>query len=1167
MARSGHKSSAIFAAVIMASFIFVPFASASGQTDIDGDGFIDGLDDCPNSYGSSTVDKQGCPDSDGDGTSDINDPIVISNGGYLQEYYVASNEDLVATLFMPGNGSFYLRAMNDEGGWGSQDSTIVLVKNTSTRNTVRTVSLTNDVMTADIAWSPDGERFAIHTNDEEIRIYNTYTGLLDLTIDTDGEVAAEIEFSPDGSMIVAVGYQDGNNGNGQVQIFNSTTGDEIADFSPGSSDYFYSVDFSPDGEFLVIGGYDNFYIYYTSNQTLFRTVTPNFSDVRGIAWSPDGNMISICEGYNNGGARARVYHALNGTQIFSYTTSSSCMDTAWSPDSSQVAFSHSYYQADGASIRIFDSRTGTLIDTLSGPRPGNCQSSGGGNNCGVIYGVDWHPNGNYIISAHGRNDEGIYHWIIDPDIDGDGVLNPDDAFPEDGTQWDDSDGDGYGDNPVGNEPDGCINSPGTSNQDVFGCLDSDGDGWSDNGDDFPSDSYQWADLDGDGYPDNTADSRNPSPYGAVDYLPNNPTQWNDTDGDGYGDNYYDSNHGSAYNSRPISWPGELITSMTPIQILDVDIFPLNPEHWSDDDADWIGDQQFTSNSDGCLGVPGNSIWDRLGCPDSDGDGYSDPGNAGEGEGLASPEGDADAFPNDPSQWADFDGDGYGDNQTGFQPDKCEGTAGTSHWIAVLNASELFDPKWSDPNGKFDHVEHFGCDDNDGDTFANIGDAFPNDPTQWEDRDGDKCGENMTGNNPDLFIRDAVQCIDTDGDGYGDVPSGENGDWWPNDPTQWQDQDNDGFGNNPNGTNGDVCPTEYGELTEPSNVRGCPDRDNDGVADIEDLFPDDGFYQTDVDNDGYPDQIGPEMDDCPIFPGTSNQSGVLGCPDSDGDGYADSIDAFPDDNLQWEDKDFDGVGDNYGFTNITAIINNTNGNTSVVVIHREQFGDAFPDDSTQWSDVDGDGFGDNSTGRNPDSFPMIPSQSTDIDQDGYGDNTTKDAFEPDDCKSQPGTSWKDRLGCLDTDGDGTSDLSDACPNDPDQFEFGSTCAIIEENEETQQEGTSYFEIAGITILGIVGLLLAAILMAMISQQAAKRRYVSEQKRLQAQEEAFNKEEESENERRTAWANYYAQQGDFEKAKEYGWVEKPQWQIHQEQEAEKAELLAAEAMASIPSLEDL
>ena len=36
--------------------------------------------------------------------------------------------------------------------------------------------------------------------------------------------------------------------------------------------------------------------------------------------------------------------------------------------------------------------------------------------------------------------------------------------------------------------------------------------------------------------------------------------------------------------------------------------------------------------------------------------------------------------------------------------------------------------------------------------------------------------------------------------------------------------------------------------------------------------------------------------------------------------------------------------------------------------------------------------------------------------------------------------------------------------------------------------------------------------------------------------------------------------WQKAKELGWGEKPQWQIHQEKEA-------AEALASIPSLEDL
>lgn len=39
------------------------------------------------------------------------------------------------------------------------------------------------------------------------------------------------------------------------------------------------------------------------------------------------------------------------------------------------------------------------------------------------------------------------------DMDDDGVVDKDDAFPEDSTQWEDSDRDGYGDNPDGNNPD------------------------------------------------------------------------------------------------------------------------------------------------------------------------------------------------------------------------------------------------------------------------------------------------------------------------------------------------------------------------------------------------------------------------------------------------------------------------------------------------------------------------------------------------------------------------------------------------------------------------------------------------------------------------------------------------------------------------------------------
>jgi hypothetical protein len=39
------------------------------------------------------------------------------------------------------------------------------------------------------------------------------------------------------------------------------------------------------------------------------------------------------------------------------------------------------------------------------------------------------------------------------DSDGDGVDDDEDSFPEDKTQWEDTDGDGHGDNPYGNNPD------------------------------------------------------------------------------------------------------------------------------------------------------------------------------------------------------------------------------------------------------------------------------------------------------------------------------------------------------------------------------------------------------------------------------------------------------------------------------------------------------------------------------------------------------------------------------------------------------------------------------------------------------------------------------------------------------------------------------------------
>ena len=64
--------------------------------------------------------------------------------------------------------------------------------------------------------------------------------------------------------------------------------------------------------------------------------------------------------------------------------------------------------------------------------------------------------------------------------------------------------------------------------------------------------------------------------------------------------------------------------------------------------------------DDCPNNPGTSTIDRYGCPDLDSDGVSN---------------DNDILPNDPTQYYDSDGDGFGDNPIGTNGDQCPDVAG------------------------------------------------------------------------------------------------------------------------------------------------------------------------------------------------------------------------------------------------------------------------------------------------------------------------------------------------------------------------------------------------------------------------------------------------------------------------------------------------------------
>jgi hypothetical protein len=179
------------------------------------------------------------------------------------------------------------------------------------------------------------------------------------------------------------------------------------------------------------------------------------------------------------------------------------------------------------------------------------------------------------------------------DSDNDGYFDYVDSHPTSSNEWNDTDGDGFGDN-----SDACVNVFGNSSLDRDGCIDLDGDGVSDLNDIFPNNSNESYDSDLDGIGDNadvfpndaneTLDADNDGVGDNSDVFPNDANETLDTDNDGVGDN--------------------------------ADAFPNNANETLDTDSDGVGD-----NSDAFPNDKNETI-------DSDNDGVGD---------------NSDVMPNDP----------------------------------------------------------------------------------------------------------------------------------------------------------------------------------------------------------------------------------------------------------------------------------------------------------------------------------------------------------------------------------------------------------------------------------------------------------------------------------------------------------------------------------------
>jgi hypothetical protein len=135
----------------------------------------------------------------------------------------------------------------------------------------------------------------------------------------------------------------------------------------------------------------------------------------------------------------------------------------------------------------------------------------------------------------------------------------------------------------------------------------------------------------------------------------------------------------------------------------------------------------------------------------------------------------------------------------------------------------------------------------------------------------------------------------DADGYSnptvDWTVADGADAFEYEPTQWADADEDGYGDEAApAVSPDDCVAIWGNST--LDRLGCVDSDGDGWSDAGDAYPDDKLLWSDTDGDGYADQTGTNRsDDCPEMNGTSIED-LTGCVDTDGDGWSDEGDYYP-----------------------------------------------------------------------------------------------------------------------------------------------------------------------------------------------------------------------------------------------------------------------------------
>lgn len=342
---------------------------------------------------------------------------------------------------------------------------------------------------------------------------------------------------------------------------------------------------------------------------------------------------------------------------------------------------------------------------------------------------------------------------------------------------------------------------------------------------------------------------------------------------------------------------------------------------------------------------------------------------------------------------------------------------------VLNVDDAFPENFDeqlDTDG--DNIGNNADTDDDNDGWADTLDDYPLDSSLFLDPATDRDGDAVANGDDNCALVSNANQADTDSDGVGDACSND------------ADGDgilNDGTDNCPVNANPDQLNTD--ELLAGGDASGdvCDDDDDaDGVIDANDLFPLDAGESVDLDGDNIGDNADTDTDGDGVLNVDETTTDPL-LWDTDGDGFSDSTDLFPNDSTEALDTDLDGVGNN---------------------------SDAFPTNKDESVDTDGDTVGDNG-----DNCPAVANTSQ-TNTDGAVDGG--DACDLDDDNDGVADVDEPALGTdpliADSDSDGVNDGSDAFPTDGSETtdtdgdslgDNGDNCPTVANTDQTNTDGAA------------------------------------------------------------------------------------------------------------------